>query len=53
MFFFVWISEKAVIIYLCGIKGLIFVTEREFVYSAVRIMSLYIRTNNTVDGFNV
>lgn len=50
--FFVWISEQAVIIYLYSIKGLGFVTEREFVYCTVRTVSLYIRTNNTVGGFN-
>jgi len=41
-----------VIIYVYSIKGLVFVTEREFVYCAVRTVSIYFRTNNTVDGFN-
>jgi hypothetical protein len=39
--FFVWISEQAVSIYLYSINGLVFVTEREFVYCAVRTVCVY------------
>jgi hypothetical protein len=40
---FVWISEQTAIISLYSIKRLVFVTEVESVYSAVRTESLYKR----------
>jgi len=46
----VWISEQAVIIALYSINWLVFITETECVYSAVRTGSLYIilRSAHTV-----
>ena len=38
---FVWISEQTVIIVVYIINGLVFITEVESVYSAVRPESLY------------
>jgi hypothetical protein len=40
---FVWISKQTAITYLCRIKRLVFITEVESVYSAVRTESLYTR----------
>jgi len=39
---FVWISEQTAIISLYSINWLVFITETEFVYCAVRTGSLYI-----------
>ena len=43
---FVWISEQAAIISLYGINWLVFITETECVYCAVRAVSLNIRLVN-------
>jgi hypothetical protein len=47
---FVWISEQTAIIFLHSIKWLVFITETECVYCAVRTGSLYIilRSAHTV-----
>jgi len=39
--FFVWVSEQAANFALCNTKRLVFITEVESVYSAVRTESLY------------
>jgi len=40
--YFVWISEQTVVISVCSINGLVFITETECVYCAVRTGSLNI-----------
>ena len=48
---FVWISEQTAIISLYNINWLVFITERQYVYCAVRTVYLFVTQVTTVSHF--